>query len=184
MAKDRSTHEAARGVKQVAIADLSKQRPSEEQLAAYPSLILAGIDRGAAVMGGALVENALELAIQSTIVDPGDVIRKSWFEGPLAPFSTFSAKITLGRALGLYGERMQKRLASIKDIRNAFAHSSIPLDFKNPSIARGIKNLAPRDAKELRSEKIAYGAACVAVSKALVAVAFKNGGREITLHLP
>jgi hypothetical protein len=185
MAKDRSAHEAARGAKMVAISDLSKQRPTGTQLTAYPSLLLAETDRGAALMAGALVENTLELAIRAMIVNPGDLTGKSWFEGPNAPFSSFSAKITLGRAIGIYGASMGARLGIIKDIRNAFAHSSIPLDFAHPTIHRLVLKLVPSPERVAdRPAKLAFGAACLALSRVLANFAGQHGGKEITVHFP
>ncbi len=128
-------------------------------------------------MAGALVENALELAICVKLVDPGEHTRKSWFEGPNAPFGIFSAKIKLGRALAIYGEHMEGRLVVIKDIRNAFAHTSTPLDFGNPAFKPLCLQLVPdREKVAGKPMKVVFGTACLALTRTLVGWAIAEAG--------
>ncbi|MGM4967818.1 MltR family transcriptional regulator [Tardiphaga sp. 1201_B9_N1_1] len=56
------------------------------------------------------------------------------FEGE-APLSSFSAKIKIGYALGLYGKIVRDDLDTIRTVRNAFAHSTVHLDFKTPAVS-------------------------------------------------
>jgi len=48
---------------------------------------------------------------------------KSLFEGPNAPLSTFSAKSSATRALGLISRSEYQDIEAVRKIRNAFAHS-------------------------------------------------------------
>jgi len=183
--KDRSQHEGSRGVPIQTIADLSRERPTEDELTNYTALLSSESDRGAAIMGCALVEQTLELAIRSRLVDPGDTITRQWFEGPNAPFGTFSAKIKLGRALGIFAEEMDGRLTLLKDIRNAFAHTSRPIDFNHPSLAVCRQKLAPDPEKVAdKMVRAVFSASCIAVSKILAENAFEHGGKEIEVDIP
>ncbi len=165
--RDRSEHEAARGVKQT-MASLSDLRPTSSQLKSYVALLIRESDRGAAVMAGALVENALEDAAKMVLVDPGKTALTKWFQGPNAPFASFSAKITLGRALGIYDEEFEQRLILIKNIRNAFAHASIPLTFSHPLLKAECSKFSPKDSKSRNSDpKAIFGITCLSVSDML-----------------
>jgi hypothetical protein len=92
-------------------------------------------DREAALKSGSLVEVSLEHAIKARIIRLRKPELKSLFEGPQSPLGTFSAKIWIGYALGLYGAKAKHDLDAIKDIRNAFAHSPHHLDFRSRRIA-------------------------------------------------
>lgn len=172
-------------LKQPKLGDLSRDLPTKEEVANYQALLAQESDRGAALMAGAFVENALWVCVCARIVDPGDKIRKEWFEGPLAPFATFSAKITLGRALGIYGPHMEARLVVIKNIRNQFAHSSRPLDFSNATVLAACKKLTPEDKKydKLKGRRI-YIASTMALAEVLVRDARKHGGKGMKPSFP
>lgn len=124
-------------------ADLSRARPTEADLDNHALLLNCETDRGLAVMAAALVENALEVCIRARLADPGQDISNAWFQGLNAPFASFAAKIKLGRALAIYGPAMEKRLSTIKDVRNAFAHSAIPLGFTHAAITTACATLYP-----------------------------------------
>jgi hypothetical protein len=106
---------------------------------------LEGDDRAIAIIGGSLVEDALEELLrlhfvantddsesatrsdqlQSEKEDPVDNLFK-----PERPLGSFSAKIDTCFALGLIGKITHHNLARIKDIRNRFAHKILMLDAK------------------------------------------------------
>ena len=167
------------------IADLSKQLPNENELRNYAELIMKESDRGAAIMAAAYVETALWTAICTRIPQLDEKTLKSWFDGPLAPFGSFAAKITLGRALCIYGEHMEKRLILIKNIRNAFAHAPRPLDFSHPTLIEECIQLTPdpmRDAITPRRQ--IFSASCLALAKVLIVDAVKHGGKEVEVSFP
>lgn len=174
-------------LKQPKLSELSRDLPTEEEVASYQSLLRQESDRGVALMAGAFVENALWVCICSRIVDPGEKIRKVWFEGPTAPFATFSAKITLGRALGIYGSGMEKRLTLIKNIRNQFAHSARPLTFENSTVTTACKQLTPEGEKyeRLRGRQIYISATlALALAQVLAMDARRHAGKEINPSFP
>ena len=183
--KDRSAHDAQRNQKMRTLADISRERPTEDELLHYSALIAKESDRGSAVMAAALVENALMVCACSRLANPSPETVKSWFEDHNAPFATFSAKIKLGRALGIYEAQMEKRLTVIKDIRNAFAHASRPLDFSDPTVADAVLqlNISPKRYKG-RKDRVVFWSACLAVSRSLIASAFEHGGKEIVVDFP
>ena len=144
-AKDRNAHVAARGRKKLSLQDITRQLPSDEELDQYLTHINNESDRGAAVMAAALVERALEDRLRGRLHDPGDGTQDSWFEGHNAPFRTFSAKIALGRALALYNDHIEGVLVTIKNIRNAMAHSMTPISFSHPALDEECDRLRPTD---------------------------------------
>lgn len=167
------------------IKRLSLEHPTEEELVDFPRLMSEESDRGAAIMGGALVEQALTVAIRSRLADPGSTIVDAWFEGPTAAFGSFAAKITLGRALGIYGEHMADRLSLIKDIRNAFAHRSRPLDFRHEALSLLREKLDPApERRRGHATRAVFSAACVSVARLLIANAIERGGIEMVVDFP
>lgn len=121
-------------------------------------------------MAAAIAENALEDAIKVVLAKPSSDVVKAWFQGSNAPFGTFSAKIALGRALSMYDEKMEKRLVLIKNIRNAFAHASAPLDFKHPTLKAECLKLTPDQSKpeyKGTETRAIFGIACRAVADVL-----------------
>jgi DNA-binding MltR family transcriptional regulator len=58
-----------------------------------------------------------------------------------APLATFSARVTMLYALGIIGQKTRADLDCIKDIRNVFAHSRLPLDFDTPEVREAVFTL-------------------------------------------
>src|SRR5712672_3321818 len=83
-------------------------------------------DRGVGIIGAAYVDLVLLEAITSRLARRDAGLIKLLFEGPL---QSFSSRIHLGYALGIYGGGVYADLKKIKDIRNAFAHSAEDIDF-------------------------------------------------------
>ena len=52
------------------------------------------------------------------------------------PLSSFGARIAIAYAFGFFGERTRHDLRLLKEIRNAFAHVNLKIDFATPEIAR------------------------------------------------
>lgn len=98
-------------------------------------------DRVAAILSATMLEDALKEAI-SQFMRPSlsDKDYSSAFDG-MGFLSSFSAKITAGYVFGLYGCHTRSDLNIIKDIRNAFAHASIPIDFNTDSIRNACAQL-------------------------------------------
>jgi len=178
-------HRESRGVKKVPLSDLATELPTDEDLRNYIAYIMKESDRGAAVMAASLVEKALEDAIRSRFAAPEGDVADSWFEGINAPFRTFAAKISLGRALAIYGEHMERRLSLIKNIRNAFAHRMIPLDFTHPTLVEACLELTPQPERDKdRHMRSVFGAACIALAHTLGTYGQERGDAELEVTFP
>jgi DNA-binding MltR family transcriptional regulator len=53
---------------------------------------------------------------------------------PMKPLSSFNAKIRMGFALKLYGERTFHDLELLRELRNLFAHGKLAIDFNTPGV--------------------------------------------------
>ena len=95
-------------------------------------------DRSAAIVGCALVESSLEEALK-TVLHNDSVITNSLF-GPDGACGAFSAKIDLGKLVGLYGAKAHTDLHTVRKIRNQFTHALGISDFK----AQSVSNLASK----------------------------------------
>ena len=132
--KDRSAHKAARGnqVGGKALSQLSDLGLGLKDLGAVWTQIKVESDRGAAIMGSALVEAMLIEAIIFALVNKDN--RQSLFEDKGAPLSTFSNKTIIAYALGLIDSTIKDEIDVIRQIRNAFSHALLPINFNTPEI--------------------------------------------------
>ena len=71
--------------------------------------------------------------IRRHLVELNDSEAASLFE-PDRPLGTFSSRIQLARALGIFGPKTSHDLNKIREIRNAFAHGLRKMDFDTPEI--------------------------------------------------
>jgi hypothetical protein len=90
-------------------------------------------DRGAVLIGGALVELALRRLVQSRFALP-PTETESLFEND-APLSAFHNLARIGYAMGLFDSQIKQDLDRVREIRNLFAHSLHPISFDTPEIA-------------------------------------------------
>lgn len=115
-------------------------------------------DRPAAIVGASYVDLALRAALEQRLTDIPDVVYRLFEDN--GPLQSFSARIYLGFALGIYKRRAFNDLRLVRDIRNAFAHSVEPITFayqdvgdlcnllwlpKNISMANHPDPISPRD---------------------------------------
>lgn len=78
-------------------------------------------DRAAAIVGAAWVEEELEAAVRSFLIDDKESVRR--LLGKSSPLSSFSAKIDLACVLGMCTRAIAKDLHTIREVRNEFAHN-------------------------------------------------------------
>jgi hypothetical protein len=93
-------------------------------------------DRGATLLVTANCDLALTQSIYRVLKVPDDFRQRLEADG--GPLNTFSQKIMMGRALAIYGEVMQHNLDLLRHLRNAFAHSHVPITFETPEVAGAI----------------------------------------------
>jgi hypothetical protein len=92
-------------------------------------------DRAAAIVGAAIVEDALRWALNSFfILQITENEERELFENN-GVLSSFHAKILMGFALGLFGEAARNELSRIRNIRNAFAHAPRSIGFATSEVA-------------------------------------------------
>jgi len=105
-----------------------------------PNLQMA--DRATALVLGAILEQGLELAILSHCVlgwittrgSEANEEQKKLFRGGEDGAMTFSIKIRLAYALGVYGPKSRDDLDMMRHIRNFFAHERSHLTFDDPDV--------------------------------------------------
>lgn len=127
---------AKRGIHKV-----SREVPEGKDLDKAWKEIDEGSDRSAAIIGAAFVEDSLQCALKSRMIGLNSQVFNEIFYNVSSPLCSFSSKILLGFALGLYGPVLQMDLNVIRNIRNAFAHTMKPLNFDLPEVENELKNL-------------------------------------------
>lgn len=95
-------------------------------------------DRSAAIICATVVDVALTQGLVR-FLHSNKKITDKLFE-PSNALGSFSAKIDLGRLVGLYGDEAHRDLHTMRNIRNAFAHSLEIHDFKSQQIRDLAKN--------------------------------------------
>ncbi len=91
-------------------------------------------DRAVAIILGTYVEDKLRVRLEGEMMHLSEDESRDLFEerGPLADFA---AKVQIGYAMKLYGPRTKEELGSIREIRNAFAHSAGIIDFSTKEVS-------------------------------------------------
>ena len=101
-------------------------------------------DRGAALVGAALIDSRLERLLLSHFADKPTA--EELLNGGNAPLAGFSARITLAYTLGLITKLEFKECHTIRKIRNEFAHRIHGLTFadrKLTDLARSLRANTP-----------------------------------------
>ena len=107
---------------------LARSRPGIGDVLSHAIYAPTAEDRAIAIIETTNLEDALEDAIKSKMIDLNAEDYRALFAGD-APLSNFGTKIKLGFALGIYGKQTRNDLETIRLIRNAFAHCRTPLFF-------------------------------------------------------
>lgn len=166
--------------RKLTLTSLSRTLPSAEEITAIIESLERDDDRAAAIVGGELVNSALMTALICRFVEMNAKQKDAMFYGSTSPLHSFSARILMGRAIGVYGPVTEKRLNKIRAVRNAFAHTLVPLNFDHALVAS--------ECKEFFAEgilpKTAFARACHKITVELVGEAYRSGGKEMTTHLP
>jgi hypothetical protein len=113
---------------------LLKRRPTQEELDQIEEEFATDGPRGVAILASVQVEDVLGGALLQRMVELTDDEYGQLFQGT-APLATFSAKIRLGYALGIFGKKTRHDMDILRQIRNVFAHARTPVDFDAPEIA-------------------------------------------------
>jgi hypothetical protein len=119
--------------------DPSHQEEFERQLSAQIN------DRGYCLLLASTLENLLDEAIVHRLAQMTGDLHDRLFELE-GPAGSFSRKITLAQALGIFGQVTYRNFTLIRHIRNAFAHAKIPINFETKEVAdvsNALTRLAP-----------------------------------------
>ena len=107
-------------------------RSADEWLEAIHKEFAPESDRGAALVAGAMLDEALKSLLAKRFVPPmkkdQDVLRRD------APLSTFSARINAAYQMGLISSYLARDLHVIRSIRNEFAHHLFEYTFDSPKV--------------------------------------------------
>lgn len=98
-------------------------------------------DRSIAIIVASVLDQGLETALLTRLRPLNPDEERAVFFADGAPLSTFSAKITMGYSLGLFGQKARDDLHMIRSIRNTFAHSRLSLDFDQEAVAAACMQL-------------------------------------------
>lgn len=173
-AKDRGAHDAARGKKMLSsLKDLSNmQFLADEHIKEVTDELATQSDRGAALIAAALLDISLRQAMLCRFVHFKDFTETMYMDQG-APLGSFSARITVARAMGVIGEVAESHLNCIRRIRNQFAHSPIKVDFTHDAVASEIESLAPDNPEWMPSwtpQRRRYLGTCVLLGDKLESV--------------
>ncbi|WP_422032073.1 hypothetical protein [Reyranella sp.] len=93
-------------------------------------------DRAMAVLMGAMVEDTLGRWLLFNMRDDLNKVDQSDLTGPEGALATFSSKTLLAYAIKIIGPVTRHDLTLIRHLRNEFAHSRRPIDFRVPEVAQ------------------------------------------------
>jgi DNA-binding MltR family transcriptional regulator len=128
-------------------------------------------DRTLAIIGGSILEDAIETSIKYKFVRLSKRIDNTIFSG-YGPLSSFSAKIDIAYALNLCGAGARSDLHSIRWIRNRFAHSIKEIDFGDQQVEARCKAMHLGDISS--DTKKIYIASILALSALILAEAISS----------
>lgn len=91
-------------------------------------------DRGAALVGAALIDHRLSDTLRAFMVSPKAAA--DLLDGGTAALGTFSSRIKATFALGLIDSHERNECDLIRKVRNEFAHQPHGITFDDPKISR------------------------------------------------
>lgn len=98
-------------------------------------------DRANALVALAVLDQALQLALEKALPRKDAKIEMELFEGDGAPLRDISSKIKIAYALSIIGDETKKDLNRLRLVRNVFAHSPKKLTFETSEIAASCSRL-------------------------------------------
>jgi hypothetical protein len=153
---------------------------------------LGGNDRSIAIVGAALVDDALERAIRARFVCSNTTANRLLaMEGPLG---AFSARIDICSATGIVGQITYGNLRIIREIRNRFAHKMLMLGkdehfsgitFKTPMIVKWCQSIKRIDGylleedQTIEAQKTRFAQTCLVISFMILDHLGKNNGKHL-----
>jgi hypothetical protein len=122
------------------LRELSNKEASDEDVEEFWKQVSHETnERGACILMATNVELALNSAIFRVL--SWDQETRGQLTSSEGPVATFAQKVHLGRALRIYGPETQHNLDYIRLIRNAFAHSHVPISFETKEVKDAVGQL-------------------------------------------
>jgi hypothetical protein len=97
--------------------------------------IIKQSDRGAAVIGGAIVEAGLTDLLHERLIGSNTLLERLFSYEANGALATFGAKIDVGIATGATTPHLGSQLHLIRKIRNKFAHNLDVVDFTDKEVS-------------------------------------------------
>jgi DNA-binding MltR family transcriptional regulator len=114
--------------------------PSPEEKDQVAQEVLTDGPRGAVMVAIAFLDDYLIKLIRRRFVALTEDEQESLF-APDRPLGSFSSRIKVAYALGIYGRKTSHDLNILRDIRNVFAHGLRKMDFETPEVKELISSL-------------------------------------------
>jgi hypothetical protein len=122
--------------KKPTLRSFSKQMASADELEELVSWIDKADARASALVLAAWLDGLLERAIRMNFVDMGEEKFNALFRDDSAPLQSFSSKIKMAHALGIFDDNLKRQVDILRKIRNFFAHAIKTVDFEAPIVAQ------------------------------------------------
>ena len=119
---------------------LLRDRPTGDDITRCVEELSTDGPRGTAALACALLEDVLRVALVAKMVTLSKDEHDKMFTGT-GPLSSLWAKTQMAYALGIIGPKTRHDLDSIRDIRNALAHTVLKVGFDTPEVAALCKGL-------------------------------------------
>jgi hypothetical protein len=100
----------SKGRKKPSLRNLSRERWTPDDYDKVAAELREGSDRASALVGAAIVENALVDALKSRFQKMNADDIETLFYSETGPLQTFAAKIRVCHALGFYGVKLKRQL--------------------------------------------------------------------------
>ena len=120
-------------------------------------------DRGAAIIGAAIVEDVLTECLQLRLILNNTLKERLFSYEKNGPLSNFSAKIDVAYSVGLVTASVRNNLHLIRRIRNRFAHKVEAKEFSDADIAASCATLDLSFQPREKSPRRRFMSACLDV---------------------
>ena len=115
------------------------RKEDKEEHEAFSKELIEETDRGAALVGAAMIDYYLKEILQSFMVSNNAAGKL--LDGPTAPLGTLSSRIDACYALGLVSAHERSEFHLIRAVRNEFAHRTHGTTFKDVKISELCRKL-------------------------------------------
>ncbi|TPL97443.1 hypothetical protein [Mesorhizobium sp. B2-3-10] len=132
--------EAGGAKRKMGLSDLPRRPATHQEFDAYLQEVENSSARSVVIVLSSNLENLLRFTVLSRFIHlpKAEIDKLCDRSGPL---NSFSQLTDIGFALGIYGRVTRKNLDIVRRIRNAFAHTFIPLDFDTAEVSQEIDKL-------------------------------------------